>query len=178
MRSGRSPYTPKPGFGIDTEEVVEARGERLARYVMRKAPGRRRRLTACGILGDMPTLDDTYLRLRPDSSVEALPADGFWPRLMSGQLGDFHHEYLVTQLRFTESWAGWEKHPLGDEVVCLLSGRITLIQEHDGVEVRTELTRSGEFAVNPRGTWHTADVHEESLVLFITAGEGTETRPR
>jgi hypothetical protein len=49
---------------------------------------------------------------------------------------------------------------------------------HDGAQVRTELTKPGQFAINPRGTWHTADVHAESLMLFITAGEGTQTRPR
>jgi hypothetical protein len=126
----------------------------------------------------MPSLLDTYLRLRPDSSVELLEAEGFWPKLMSGQLGDFHNEYLVTQSRFSQSWTGWEKHPLGDEFVCLLSGHVTLIQERDGSPVRIELARAGEFAINPRGTWHTADVHADSLLLFITAGEGTETRPR
>jgi hypothetical protein len=126
----------------------------------------------------MPTLEETYLRLRADSSVELLDAQGFWPKLMSGQLGDFHHEYLITLLRFSESWATWEKHPAGDELVCLVSGHVTLIQEREGEQVRTELVRVGDFAVNPRDIWHTADVHADSLVLFITAGEGTQGRPR
>lgn len=126
----------------------------------------------------MPTLQDTFLRLRPDSSIELLDGGDFWPRLMGGQLGNFHHEYLVTSIPQSQSWTSWEMHPLGEEIVCLLSGRVTLIQERDGAPVRTELTRPGEFAVNPRGTWHTADVHGESLLLFITAGEGTQTRPR
>lgn len=126
----------------------------------------------------MPTLYDTFLRLRPDSSVDLLEAEGFWPKLMAGQLGNFHHEYLVTTASFTASWQSWEQHPLGDEVVCLLSGHVTLVQERDGAPLRKSLSRVGEFAVNPRGTWHTADVHAESLLLFITAGEGTLTRPR
>jgi homogentisate 1,2-dioxygenase len=126
----------------------------------------------------MQNLSDTFLRLRPDSSVELLDGTDFWPKLMGGQLGDFHNEYLVTLLRFSESWNSWERHPLGDEVVCLVSGHVTLVQEVDGQQVRTELRRPGEFAVNPRGTWHTADVHEESAAIFITAGEGTEARPR
>jgi hypothetical protein len=130
------------------------------------------------MLAGMPTLCDTYLRLRPDSSVELLDAAGFWPKLVTGQLGNFHNEYLVTQSRFSENWAGWEQHPLGDEFVCLLSGHVTLVQERDGAQMRTELTEPGQFAINPRGTWHTADVHAESLMLFITAGEGTQTRPR
>jgi hypothetical protein len=126
----------------------------------------------------MPSLEESFLRLRADSSLEQLDAEGFWPKLMGGELGDFHKEYLVTLLRFTESWASWEVHPLGDEVVCLLSGHVTLIQERENQRVRTELARAGDFAVNPRGIWHTADVHAESLVLFITAGEGTQGRPR
>ena len=124
------------------------------------------------------SLLDTYLRLKPDSSIEELPADGFWPRLMAGELGNFHHEYLVTTARYTESWQSWEKHPLGEEIVCLLSGRVTLLQERDGRRVEVELTETGQFGLNPRGVWHTADVHEDSLLLFITAGEGTQTRPR
>lgn len=122
--------------------------------------------------------DSTYLRLRPDSSIETIPADGFWPRLMSGQLGSFHHEYLVTTAEYTEAWPAWEIHPNGDEIVCLIFGHVTLTQEKDGVTSRCELRRPGDFALNPRGTWHTADVHEKSLMLFITAGEGTTNRPR
>jgi hypothetical protein len=124
------------------------------------------------------SLLSTYLRLRPDSSIEELPADGFWPRLISGELGDFHHEYLVTTSPYSASWQSWEQHPLGEEIVCLLSGRVTLIQERDDRQVRIELSHTGQYALNPRGVWHTADVHEESLLLFITAGEGTRTRPR
>jgi|SRR5689334_1147330 hypothetical protein len=131
------------------------------------------------MLSPMTTsLLDTYLRLKSDSSIEELPADGFWPRLMAGQLGNFHHEYLVTTARYAESWQSWEKHPMGEEIVCLLSGRVTLLQERDGRCVEVELTETGQFALNPRGVWHTADVHEDSLLLFITAGEGTQTRPR
>jgi uncharacterized cupin superfamily protein len=122
--------------------------------------------------------DSTYLRLRPDSSIEPIPAEGFWPRLMSGQLGDFHHEYLVTTAEYEADWQAWEVHPNGEEIVCLISGHVTLTQEKDGATSRVELRKPGDFALNPRGTWHTADVHEKSVMLFITAGEGTTNRPR
>ena len=36
----------------------------------------------------------------------------------------------------------------------------------------------GDYAINPPGAWHTADVEEEAAALFITAGLGTEHRPR
>ena len=32
--------------------------------------------------------------------------------------------------------------------------------------------------INPRGVWHTADVHEPGEGLFVTPGLGTEHRPR
>jgi mannose-6-phosphate isomerase-like protein (cupin superfamily) len=76
-----------------------------------------------------------------------------------------------------ETWTSWERHPAGDEVVVLLSGHQTLIQDVDGEERRIEL-RPGQAVINPRGVWHTADVHEPGSALFITPGRGTEHRPR
>ena len=84
---------------------------------------------------------------------------------------------LVSMYRFTESWPGWEMHPAGAEVVVCTGGRMTLIQEIGGEEVRTVLT-PGEYAINPPGVWHTADIDGEAEGVFITAGAGTEHRPR
>lgn len=85
---------------------------------------------------------------------------------------------LVSMHRFSESWDSWEMHPLGDEVVLCVSGRMTLYQEHvDGTEA-TIILGPNDYAVNSPGTWHTADIFEETLALFITAGAGTEHRPR
>jgi mannose-6-phosphate isomerase-like protein (cupin superfamily) len=125
------------------------------------------------------SIQSTCLRLRPDSSIETLPVDAsFWPRLMSGQLGDFHHEYLVTSHTFSCDWPSWEIHPNGDEIVLLLSGRATMVLEtRDGQHEHVELKVPGSFAFVPRETWHTAKIHGESVMLFITAGEGTRNRP-
>jgi len=85
---------------------------------------------------------------------------------------------LVTMHTFTESWDVWEMHPVGSEVVLCTSGRMTLHQEAaDGTAATVEL-EAGEYAVNPPGTWHTADVTGEATALFITAGMGTEHRAR
>jgi mannose-6-phosphate isomerase-like protein (cupin superfamily) len=123
-------------------------------------------------------LDTTFLRLRGDGSMEPLPVGtDFWPRLMAGQLGDFHHEYLVTTARYDADWPGWEQHPLGEEVVILLSGAVTFVLEQDGGTREVELGAQGAFVLVPRGTWHTAKVKSPSQLLFITAGEGTRGRP-
>lgn len=84
---------------------------------------------------------------------------------------------LVSQYSFSESWTSWERHPVGDEVVICIAGEIVLIQEGaDGAERVT--LRAGDYAINPRGVWHTADVAGHATALFITAGIGTEHRPR
>lgn len=85
---------------------------------------------------------------------------------------------LVSMHTFTASWDMWEMHPSGDEVVVCVAGAITLHQEFaDGTTASASLS-PGEYAINPPGCWHTADVTEEATALFITAGEGTEHRPR
>ena len=84
---------------------------------------------------------------------------------------------LVSLYSFSESWTSWERHPMGDEVVICTAGEITLVQElPDGTE--KVALRAGDYAVNPRGVWHTADVAGHATALFITAGLGTEHRPR
>jgi quercetin dioxygenase-like cupin family protein len=66
---------------------------------------------------------------------------------------------------------------LGDEVVVCLSGTMTLHQElTDGAA--TVVLGAGDYAINAPGVWHTADVTGEVTALFITAGMGTQHRPR
>ncbi len=84
---------------------------------------------------------------------------------------------LVSMHTFDAPWTSWEVHPKGCELVVCTSGKITLHQEVDG-RVRTVTLRPGEAVINPPGVWHTADVDEPSTALFITAGIGTENRPR
>lgn len=84
---------------------------------------------------------------------------------------------LVAQHTFLASWDTWEMHPKGHEVVICTAGRITLVQEIDGQHRRVTL-EPGEYVINPPGVWHTADVAAPATAIFITAGMGTELRPR
>lgn len=85
---------------------------------------------------------------------------------------------LVSLHHFTEPWTVWEMHPLGAEVVICIKGVILLIQElADGKEKQITLGE-GEYAINPPGVWHTADIDGEASALFITAGQGTEHHDR
>lgn len=122
-------------------------------------------------------LTHNYLRLSQDGRIELLPVDGgFWQRLSNGELGDFHHQYLVSQLQFETDWAGWEMHPHGDEMVCLLSGAAHFVLRENGADRIIELRQAGSFVRVPQGTWHTARTDQATSLLFITAGEGTEHR--
>jgi quercetin dioxygenase-like cupin family protein len=85
---------------------------------------------------------------------------------------------MVSMHTFTESWDMWEMHPHGAEVVLCIMGTITLHQEKpDGSPARVTLG-TGQYAINEPGTWHTADIESEATALFITAGMGTQHRPR
>src|ERR1044071_5803732 len=84
---------------------------------------------------------------------------------------------LVSLHTFDTSWDSWEMHPLGEELVACVAGRITLHQELDGDD-RTATLETGQAIVNPAGVWHTADVDGSATALFITAGRGTRVRPR
>lgn len=85
---------------------------------------------------------------------------------------------LMSMCRFTKSWDSWEMHPEGDEVVLCLSGQMTLQQEFADGSAASVTISANEYAVNPPGCWHTADVEAEVTALFITAGLGTQHRPR
>lgn len=86
--------------------------------------------------------------------------------------------FLVTSFAFDQPWDSWEMHPAGDEIVLCVAGSMTLHQETAEGESRTVTLGPGEYVVNEPGTWHTADVDGSATGVFITAGEGTQHRPR
>ncbi|MCA0903200.1 cupin [Qipengyuania aquimaris] len=85
---------------------------------------------------------------------------------------------LVSQHSFAEDWDSWEMHPLGEEVVICTAGSMVLTQEFPDGRRETLTLEAGEYAINPAGVWHIADVEAYATAIFITAGEGTQHRPR
>ena len=85
---------------------------------------------------------------------------------------------LVSQYVFDADWTSWEMHPAGDEVVICIAGSMVLVQEIAEGQVAETPLAAGEYAINPSGVWHTANVPETATAIFITAGEGTQHRPR
>lgn len=129
----------------------------------------------------MPSLLTTPIHLGPRSSAIVQP--DFTGMDWYEGYGDRHDAdgiegRLVSMYRFTQSWDSWEMHPLGDEVVICVSGAMTLHQEMADGRTATVTIGAGDYAINPPGCWHTADVTGEATALFITAGLGTTHRPR
>ncbi|WP_199798666.1 cupin domain-containing protein [Erythrobacter sp. HKB08] len=126
-------------------------------------------------------LADNWLHLGLGASAEVLePFDGmeWYERYGAAHAADGKEGRLVSQHSFTEGWPTWEMHPHGHEVVICTDGEMLLTQEFpDGRREQVTLT-AGEYAINPPGVWHIADIENSATAIFITAGEGTEHRPR
>jgi hypothetical protein len=125
-------------------------------------------------------LATTHVHLGPGGRAHLLPDFDWSPASMAAYGARFAGDAegrLVTIFEQGETWTTWERHPAGEEVVVLLSGRVDLIQAIDGEERRVPLAPL-QAVINPPGVWHTADVHEPGVGLFITPGAGTEHKPR
>ena len=112
------------------------------------------------------------------ATAEQLPEfDGtmeWYQRYGAAHGSDGKEGRLVAVHSFTGDWPTWEIHPVGAELVYVISGHMTLIQEDpDGTRREVELA-AGQAAINPPGVWHTAKIAEPTTALFITAGEGDD----
>ncbi|KWV91575.1 cupin [Erythrobacter sp. YT30] len=126
-------------------------------------------------------LSDSFLHLGLGATaVPQPPFNGLeWYEGYGARHGDDGAEgRLVSQHTFSQSWDSWEMHPNGSEVVICTSGAMVLSQEYPDGSLETVALEAGEYAINAPGVWHTADVETEATAIFITAGEGTQMRPR
>ena len=116
------------------------------------------------------------------STGTAEPVDGFtfepasFERYIEAQCQNEPGHLAMIEETPTD-WPAWECHPEGDELVFVLSGRATFLQEIDG-ETREIDVSTGDAIVNPRGVWHTANVTEPLRAIYVTPCPGTNHRPR
>jgi mannose-6-phosphate isomerase-like protein (cupin superfamily) len=119
-------------------------------------------------------LDSTFVVLQPGLSAVPVPVTSNIYEELDRRFENFKGRVLVSCFRFDSDWETWEMHPAGDEVVCLLSGRVSF--EFEGRGHVGELTEPGQFLIVPRGTWHTAHTRVPTTMLFVTPGEGTQNK--
>ncbi len=74
-------------------------------------------------------------------------------------------------------WSAWECHNNADEVVVVLEGSGTFIQQLEAGEVQIPF-KAGDTFINPKGVWHTANVTTPMRAIYMTPCPGTEHRPR
>jgi len=111
--------------------------------------------------------------MMPDQSVQTVTFSPTLYEQLDADFNGFRAHVLVACHEFAEDWSSWEKHPAGDEIVLLLSGRATMILHNPVGDESVELDEPGAYIVVPRDTWHTAKVSGPTRMLFITPGEGT-----
>ncbi|MDQ2726703.1 MAG: cupin domain-containing protein [Actinomycetota bacterium] len=132
-------------------------------------------------LDPIPPFDPatTFVHLH-GGRAEVMPVDEqFWPTVISGQ------RPLPGWLMTASSWAAdpavaagghSEVHPHGDEVHLCISGAMTAVLEGDEGERRVDFD-AGQVCVIPAGVWHRLEASQDSRVLSVTFGEGSEHRP-
>ena len=89
---------------------------------------------------------------------------------------NFKNCELIALHEFNGDWPCWEVHPMGDEVVVLISGAVDFVLQFDEGEQTVELSLPGDYVIVPRGVWHTAKMSVLSKILFVTPGENTQCR--
>jgi len=125
----------------------------------------------------MPTLFDHFVVAKPNLTMAQLEVSPSIYAELETSFNGFKSHNLIAAHNFQESWDVWEKHPAGDELVVLLSGRAIFHLKMSTGRESVELAEAGAFTVVPKGIWHTAEIHEPTKLLFFTPGEGTLNSP-
>lgn len=121
-------------------------------------------------------LTSTFVVVEPHHAVVPVAVTPTIFEELDKRFDHFRGRLLVSAFSFDSDWPTWEIHPAGDEIVCLLSGDVTMVLDGNGVETLTHLDRPGGFVIVPKGTWHTARTSVPTKMLFVTPGEGTENK--
>lgn len=122
----------------------------------------------------MTTVFDHFAVLKPDHRFDKLEVSSEVYQELDDLYNGFRSHTLISAHQFSEDWSTWEKHPAGDEMVVLLSGRAEFVLRRESGDESIVLEDPGSFVIIPRNTWHTARTEQVTSVLFVTPGEGTQ----
>jgi mannose-6-phosphate isomerase-like protein (cupin superfamily) len=130
-------------------------------------------------MAQLPKLDlsSTFVVVEPHHAAIPVAVTPTIFEELDRRFDNFKGRLLVSSFSFESDWPTWEIHPAGDEIVCLLSGDVTMVLDRNGVEEVVHLREPGSFVIVPMGTWHTARTSVATRMLFVTPGEGTENKP-
>ena len=72
---------------------------------------------------------------------------------------------------------GGEVHPDGDELLFIVSGRVTVVLEDEEPPRRVDVDCGQAFIV-PQGVWHRVEIDEPTQLVYVTPGPRGAHRPR
>jgi len=74
---------------------------------------------------------------------------------------------VLSIFEYTATWTWWERHPVGDEFVHIIAGKVDF-ELDDGQDRRTLQLTAGQGAIVPQGVWHRAVLDVPSTLMFVT----------
>lgn len=75
---------------------------------------------------DVHRILDRFAILKPDLGVTTIEVGPTLYETLDKDFNAFKGHSLVSVHEFSEPWGSWERHPAGDEIVMLLSGKATI----------------------------------------------------
>jgi mannose-6-phosphate isomerase-like protein (cupin superfamily) len=120
-------------------------------------------------------LFSTFVRLQGADAQAVTWTPDFWRTTAFGDsdrvMGAKHAE-RPSDFHADES----EMHPLGDELLLLLTGAVDVALEEPGGP-RVISLHPGQVCIVPRGVWHRVILREPGDLVFVTPPKGTQLRP-
>lgn len=124
------------------------------------------------------SLSSTRVLLSDGPGVEQLRMDaGLWkrletdPQLRTGRMLGVHGVKTDDDVHAST----WERHSKGDELLCLVSGRIDVVLDESSGERVVPLEPLTGLIV-PQGVWHRLHVKEPAVLVGVTRHDDTQHR--
>ena len=113
------------------------------------------------------TMGTNYVTVSDDASMSVLPEQPGPPPSVKG------FTVGLAEMTMAPPHNG-ERHPDGDELLIVLSGKIKLII--DASEPTTALVNTGEAVIVPKDTWHRIEVLAPTKLIYMTPGPRNDYR--
>jgi mannose-6-phosphate isomerase-like protein (cupin superfamily) len=106
------------------------------------------------------------LHLASDLKISTVAVDDAYWQHRAGN-PDLRDGRLLSIFEYDTTWTWWERHPVGEELVLVLSGHV-VFQMEDAFGPRDLSLHQGESTLVPQGAWHRAVVVDPVRLLFVT----------
>jgi mannose-6-phosphate isomerase-like protein (cupin superfamily) len=118
----------------------------------------------------------TVIHLAADQSMASLAVDDeIWRR--RAEVPEFQDGRVLSVFDYAAPWTYWERHPVGVELVHVLSGSVVFHLEDRRGRRAVDLV-AGQSLLVPEGAWHRAHIARPASMLFVTPTPArTEHRP-